>query len=82
MREKSRTRSVGKVVALASVAVLMLAETAMAQTFTTPRHSEHDQPNLEGIWQVMDTSVHFNVEPHEGSFAVPPGQGVIGDPAD
>jgi hypothetical protein len=64
------------------IAVAILTPVGMAQTFTPPRHPEYDQPNLEGIWQVMDQSVHFNVEPHEASFGVPAGTGVIVDPPD
>jgi hypothetical protein len=58
------------------------APAVRAQGFTAPRHSETGQPDLEGIWQVMDSSVHFNVEPHGASFGVPAGQGVIVDPPD
>lgn len=61
-------------------ACIVLVRPASGQDYRPPRHSETGQPNLEGIWQVMDTSVHFNVEPHDASFGVPAGQGVIVDP--
>ena len=83
MTERSRARSAGWAVALAGLAVsigALEAPSGMAQTFTAPRHTEYDQPSLEGIWQVMDSSVHFNLEPHPASFGVPAGLGVVVDP--
>ena len=64
------------------VGSLLAAQAALGQAYSPPRHVETGQPNLEGIWQVMDSSVHFNVEPHAAGFGVPAGQGVIVDPAD
>lgn len=81
MTGRSRTAALVLTIVVVSTGALGI-KVGMAQTFSAPRHSEFDQPDLEGIWQVMDSSVHFNVEPHGGSFGVPAGQGVIVDPAD
>jgi hypothetical protein len=52
-----------------------------AQDYTPPRN-RYDQPDFEGIWQVLDSAPHFNVEPHGASYGVPAGTGIIVDPAD
>ncbi len=36
-------------------------------------------PDLQGIWQVSDTSLAYNVEPHTATYGVPAGQGAIAD---
>ncbi len=66
---------------IAGLFAVALPLDASAQTYTAPRN-RYGQPNLEGIWQVLDPSAHFNVEPHGASFGVPAGAGVIIDPAD
>jgi uncharacterized protein YuzB (UPF0349 family) len=73
-------------VALASLAVLMLTAAVFpargnAQDYTPPRN-EWGQPDLQGIWQVLDTSAHYNIEPHNASYGVPAGTGIITDPPD
>jgi hypothetical protein len=80
MIKRSRVRTGGRFWVLVALALSLGVSTGAGQDFDPPRHSEYDQPNLEGIWQVMDSSVHFNVEPHGASFGVPAGQGVIVDP--
>lgn len=77
---RSRVRTGGRLLVLVALALSVGVPASLGQNFDPPRHSEYDQPNLEGIWQVMDSSVHFNVEPHVASFGVPAGQGVIVDP--
>ena len=52
---------------------------AGAQTYTPPR-TTFGQPDLQGIWQVLNTSAAFDVEPHTASWGVPAGLGVIVDP--
>jgi hypothetical protein len=54
---------------------------ARAQDYTPPRN-KYDQPSFEGIWQVLDTAPHFDIEPHGASYGVPAGVGIITDPAD
>lgn len=85
MNDRSRAGAAVRFVVFTLAAAgfgLATSAAGMAQNYTPPRHSEHDQPNLEGIWQVMDSSIHFNVEPHEASFGVPAGAGAIVDPSD
>src|SRR5207247_9424694 len=52
---------------------------APAQTYTPPK-TGFGQPDLQGIWQVLDHSAAYNIEPHTAIFGVPAGQGVIVDP--
>jgi hypothetical protein len=80
----------GRKLALRIVSIFVIAvaggarpEASLAQgVFEAPRHSEHDQPNFEGIWQALDPAPHYNLEPHSGRFGVPPGTGAIIDPPD
>lgn len=60
--------------------LLPVAAQAPAAAFRAPRTPD-GQPNLMGIWQVMNTA-HYNVEPHGASVGMPAGVGVIVDPAD
>jgi hypothetical protein len=46
-----------------------------------PRGSDN-KPDFSGIWQVLDNAVDANIEPHEASYGVRGGQGVIVDPPD
>jgi len=39
-------------------------------------------PDLQGIWQVSDTSLAYNVEPHTATYGMPAGQGAIADTPD
>jgi len=52
-----------------------------AQAYTPPK-TGFGHPDLQGIWQVLDTSVAYNIEPHTATFGVPAGRGVIVDPPD
>jgi hypothetical protein len=54
---------------------------ALAQEYT-PERNRYGQPNFEGIWQVLDPAPHHNIEPHNASYGVPAGAGIITDPAD
>ena len=62
-----------------SVMVTAAVALAGAQTYTPPR-TTFGQPDLQGIWQVLNTSAAFDVEPHTASWGVPAGLGVIVDP--
>lgn len=46
-----------------------------AQDYRPPR-TNHGQPDLQGIWQAVNTAV-WNVEDHHASLGVPAGQGVV-----
>jgi hypothetical protein len=54
---------------------------AGAQSYAPPR-TAFGQPDLQGIWRVLNTSTAFNLEPHTASWGVPAGLGVIVDPPD
>lgn len=44
-------------------------------------YNRFGQPDFEGIWQVMELSSHFNIEPHGASYGIPAGTGIITEPA-
>jgi len=46
-----------------------------AQAYSVPRN-EHGQPDLEGVWQAVNTAV-WNIEPHSASHGIPGGLGVV-----
>lgn len=78
MRLRARLR----IVALgASLAACSILPCAYAQDYSPPRN-RHGQPSFEGIWQVLDTAPHFDVEPHAARYGVPAGLGIVVDPAD
>ena len=79
MRDKPLAWIVSMAVTVAFL-IAVLPAVVEAQTFTVPRN-QHDQPDLQGIWQAMN-SAHYNVEPHGASYMVPGGTGVIIDPSD
>ena len=39
-------------------------------------------PDLQGIWQVRDTTAAFDVQDHSGALGIPPGRSIIVQPAD
>jgi hypothetical protein len=52
-----------------------------AAAYVAPR--AHDgKADLQGIWQIFNTSVAASVEPHTPALGIPAGMGVIVDPAD
>lgn len=57
------------------------APKAKANTYKAPR--AHDgKADLQGIWQVLDTSIASGIEPHSPALGIHAGVGVIVDPAD
>lgn len=52
-----------------------------ASNYKAPRaHDGH--ADLQGVWQVQDTSIAASVEPHAPALGIQAGMGVIVDPAD
>ena len=47
-----------------------------------PPKTPAGQPDLQGIWQVLDNAAAWNLEPHTASWNVPAGLGVITEPPD
>jgi hypothetical protein len=79
-----RNRPIGWIASTTVTVLLIVAAfpaAARAQAAYTPERNEWGQPDFQGIWQVLDPSAHFNVEPHGATFGVPAGQGVIIDPS-
>lgn len=76
-------RLLARIVAVALIVGIVHAAPplAPAQDYTPPLN-RYDQPNFEGIWQVLDPAPHFNIEPHGASHGVPAGIGIVTDPAD
>ena len=52
-----------------------LSQQATGETYTAPR-THFDQPDLQGIWQALNTAV-WDIEDHSGRLGVPAGQGVV-----
>ncbi len=52
-----------------------------ANTYKAPR--AHDgKADLQGIWQVFNTSIAYGIEPHSPALGIHAGMGAIVDPAD
>jgi hypothetical protein len=70
-------------VALAAIQIAATAAQAPAarQTYVPPKTAA-GQPDLQGIWQVLNNAAEWNLEPHAASWGVPAGLGIIVDPAD
>jgi hypothetical protein len=53
---------------------------AAAPQAYVPSKTVHGHPDLQGIWQISNTSLAYNVEPHTASWKTPAGTGAIVDP--
>jgi hypothetical protein len=67
--------------AAAVATILCLMETpALAQApaakATAPRRTADGKPDLNGIWQALNTAA-WDIQDHGGQLGVPPGQGVV-----
>ena len=67
------------VTTLAALALMWFAPAAVAgqgtATYTPPRTAD-GQPDLQGIWQVLNTAA-WDIEDHNASLGVPAGHGVV-----
>jgi hypothetical protein len=63
------------------VIVVLVSLPAWSQEYTPPLN-RYGQPDFSGIWQVLETSAHFNIEPHAARYGIPAGTGIITSPAD
>jgi hypothetical protein len=66
---------------LALASLLTAALPAPGQNAYQAPKTWHNQPDLQGIWQVMNRA-NFNMEAHHATLGVPAGQSVVTDPAD
>ena len=55
--------------------------TAQPAAYNVPRTAD-GLPDLQGIWQVRETTAAFDLEDHAGALGIPPGRSVIVQPAD
>jgi hypothetical protein len=67
--------AVGALLLLATLHVGAQPPAASGRPYTGPR-TDDGKPNLNGIWQVMN-SAHWDLEPHSADEGVPPGLGVV-----
>ena len=76
-------RAIVLAVALAAIQIAATGAQAPAarQTYVPPKTAA-GQPDLQGIWQVLNNAAEWNLEPHAASWGVPAGLGIIVDPRD
>jgi hypothetical protein len=70
-----------------AAALLLSGTTAAAQSSYQPPRTKDAKPDLNGIWQTLDTSADWDIQPHEAQpgpvealgaeFAVQPGLGIV-----
>ena len=68
-----RNGFIGSMIAVAVFSVAPIA--AEGQVFTSPRTPD-GKPNLQGIWQVLNTA-SWDIQDHHAQLGVPAGQGVV-----
>ena len=61
--------------ALLAVAVAAVPAAGQTPSYTAPR-TENGQPDLQGIWQVLNTAA-WDIEDHNASLGVPAGRAVV-----
>jgi hypothetical protein len=67
----------GSILAVLGCALTTIS--AAGQAYVPPRTAD-GQPDLQGIWQALNTSAAFDLEPHSAAWGVPAGLGIITDP--
>jgi hypothetical protein len=79
-----KPRLIGAITAAAVAAALGGSAVVAGQNAGQSRapRTPAGQPDLQGIWQVLNTAAAWDLEPHTASWGVPAGLGVIVDPAD
>ena len=66
----------GSVIALAALAICILAPMPGAAQTYTPSRTPDGQPDLQGIWQVLNTAA-WDIQDHGARLGVPAGHGVV-----
>ena len=64
------------------MAVALAIGTALGQSGYKAPRTPDGLPDLEGIWQVRDTTAAFDVQDHAGALGIPAGRSIIVQPAD
>ena len=75
---------VNSILAAAGAVALVCAVPRMASAqgaYKVPRTAD-GTPDLQGIWQVRNTSAAFDLQDHGGALGIPPGRSIIVDPPD
>ena len=75
MRARTFTRSMMAAATVAVVVVSAVPAAGQTSAYTPPR-TEHGQPDLQGIWQVLNTAA-WDIEDHNASLGVPAGRAVV-----
>jgi hypothetical protein len=65
---------------LSALLLAALSPLGMQAQDYTPDTNRYGQPDFSGIWQVLDTSAHYNIEPHNARYGIPAGTGIITSP--
>jgi len=68
-----RNGFIGSMIAMAVFSITPIPATG--QVFTPPR-TPNGKPNLQGIWQVLNTAA-WDIQDHHAQLGVPAGQGVV-----
>ena len=70
-----RPAAVAALTLLLSTPAAAQAPAEAARAYTPPRTSD-GQPDLQGIWQVLNTAA-WDIQDHSGQLGIPAGQGVV-----
>ena len=73
---KRRPVGVSRLVMTAFAALLMLGQSPTAQTKYQAPRTRHGQPDLQGVWQVLNAA-NWDLEDHAGQLGLPPGLSVV-----
>ena len=66
---------IGRLFVLGFAMFALMPLTSAAQQYTPPRTADGN-PDLQGVWQAMNTAV-WNIQDHSAELGIPAGQGVV-----
>ena len=67
---------VGTLVTIAMLAVTAVTGSGQAQTTHKAPRTPDGQPDLQGVWQAVNTAV-WNIQDHPPTLGIPGGQGIV-----
>src|ERR1700683_5450921 len=73
--------ALGAMLLFGTVQPALSQNSAVRAAYKAPRTPD-GLPDLQGIWQVRDTTAAFDVQDHAGALGIPPGRSIIVQPAD